>query len=516
MSLKNKLALGEWVRTNQRELDYGDNAPLIPQKRLPAVGELSETNLATSLDNLTDGFIPGGLLTGGERAITDTLRISKFLVTGEGISFLSKQAALQRANPETIVSPRNRQWAPLNLLAQIPSNLAGLHFRRDGLADTDFESNFGYSPENGGLKYEQAFKDILLTDTEDTYDSTLKGLFTNLQLGQDPSIIREYSGGANSFFGIGNTTIKKYGNVEKPNSDENTYDPESYKYTERVRDRFTDFRNVYPMSEYDIGDPGKNQGTYSLLDNLGIDGLNAVDIIDRANLTINNSSINDKDYDKDYINFRIALINTQNPLLDEVLLFRAHLESVNDNYTGEWTPYNYNGRAEKFHVYSGFDRNISFNFKIAAQSKAELRPLWYKLNYLVGSTAPEYVNRRMRGRYVRLTIGDWMYEVPGFFPSINLGWESRFPWELDETINNHWFQKGASPGTDPETDSKGNPLGSQHPMILNVSCQFKPIHDFTPESRKDKPFVIRVKRIKQGEQVPESERGFNLTELNAQ
>lgn len=508
MSLKNKLALGEWVRTNQRELDYGDNAPLIPQKRLPAVGELSETNLATSLDNLTDGFIPGGLLTGGERAITDVARISKFLVTGEGISFLSKQAALQRANPETIVSPRNRQWAPLNLLAQIPSNLAGLHFRRDGLADTDFESNFGYNPKNGGLKYEQAFNDILSEGTEDTYDSTLKGLFTRLQSGQNPSIIREYSGGANSFFGIGNTTIKKYGDVEKPNNDKNIYNPDSYEYTERVRTRFIDSNNVYPMSEYDIGDPGKNKGTYSLQNNLGIDDLNAEDIINRANLTINNSNINDKDY----INFRMALINTQNPLLDEVLLFRAHLESVNDNYTGEWTPYNYNGRAEKFHVYSGFDRNISFNFKIAAQSKAELRPLWYKLNYLVGSTAPEYVNRRMRGRYVRLTIGDWMYEVPGFFPSINLGWESRFPWELDETLNNHWPQKG----TPLETDGEGNPLGSQHPMILNVSCQFKPIHDFTPESRKDKPFVIRIKGIKQGQQVPESEKDFNPTELNAQ
>ena len=511
MGLKNKLALGEWVRTNQRELDYGDNAPLIPQKRLPAVGELSETNLATSLDNLTDGFVPGGLLTGGERAITDTARISKFLVTGEGISFLGKQAALQRANPESLVSPRNRQWTPANLLAQIPSNLAGLHFRRDGLIDKDFESNFNYSPENGGLKYEQVFKDIILTDTEGTYDSTLKGLFTNLQLGQDPSIIKEYSGGANSIFGIGTTTIKKYGNVERLENDLKAYNSDSYEYTEKVRARFT---GPYPMSEYNIGDPGKEPGKArkgtdyetNVLNN-GIDALNAEDIINRNNLTIYNSDINDKDY----INFRIALIDTQEPLIDEVLMFRAFLESVSDNYTGNWNSYEYNGRAEKFHVYSGFDRDIGFDFKIAAQSKAELRPLWYKLNYLVGSTAPEYVNRRMRGRYVRLTIGDWMYEIPGFFPSINLSWESRFPWELDETQNTHMPQKGV------ETDNEDNILGSQHPMILNVRCQFKPIHDFTPESRKDKPFIIRVKGTKQGTQTPETEGGFNATtDLNIQ
>jgi hypothetical protein len=33
---------------------------------------------------------------------------------------------------------------------------------------------------------------------------------------------------------------------------------------------------------------------------------------------------------------------------------------------------------------------------------------------------------------------------------------------------------------------------SQHPLILDVSCTFKPIHDFTPESKIDKPFIIRT------------------------
>lgn len=54
-------------------------------------------------------------------------------------------------------------------------------------------------------------------------------------------------------------------------------------------------------------------------------------------------------------------------------------------------------------------------------------------------------------------------------------------------------------------------------MILTVQCQFKPIHDFTPESRKDKPFVIRVKGIKPGTQIPETEGTFNeATYLNTQ
>jgi hypothetical protein len=37
---------------------------------------------------------------------------------------------------------------------------------------------------------------------------------------------------------------------------------------------------------------------------------------------------------------------------------------------------------------------------------------------------------------------------------------------------------------------------SQHPLILDVNCTFKPIHDFTPESKIDKPFIIRAEKYK--------------------
>ena len=192
------------------------------------------------------------------------------------------------------------------------------------------------------------------------------------------------------------------------------------------------------------------------------------DVFQRVNLT---ERFEDAENLKDFIKFKIALVDTSNPLNDEVLSFRAFLENMNDNYTGNWNSYTYNGRAEQFHTYSGFDRNISFNFKVTPQSMIELKPLYRKLNYLVSSTAPEYVNRRMRGRYVRLTMGDWCYEVPGFFPSIGLSWSSNYPWEMN-----------------PDND---NAL-SQHPLILDVRCTFRPIHDFTPESKIDKPFIIRT------------------------
>ena len=460
MGLK-KLLIDSGESFRPRDLDYGDNAPLIT-KRLPGVEENPESNTRGVVDDLTSGLIPGGALTAGERAITDTKRISKFLLTGEGITFLANEVIGQRMNPQSLISPTNRTRTPLNLLAQIPATITGTHIRRDGVADTVFEGNFNYDfDRNGGLKYEKEIRTIIDNNIEDTYDSTLLGLYTNLQLGQDSSLIREYSGGAGSVFGIGTTRIKKYEDVGRP--DEDYIQQEINKGKEKIR------------TKYLTGDPTLNpaaDGTYTY-NSPTVDQVNVADVFSRGNL----EPIEEAKDLKDFINFKIALVDTSNPLNDEVLLFRAFLESMNDNYTGNWNSYTYNGRAEQFHTYSGFDRNISFNFKVAPQSMIELKPLYRKLNYLVSSTAPEYVNRRMRGRYVRLTMGDWCYEVPGFFPSIGLSWSSNYPWEMN-----------------PDNED----MLSQHPLILDVRCTFRPIHDFTPESKIDKPFIIRAEKYKDG------------------
>jgi len=478
MGLK-KLLIDSGENFRPRDLDYGDNAPLIT-KTLPGVEENPESNIRGVIDDLTSGIIPGGALTAGERIITDTKRIGKFLLTGDGIRFMANEAIGQRMNPQSLISPTNRTRLPINLMAQIVSGPSGLHFRRDGLLDRDIESNFNYDaqrydPNLGnegdgflsriagaiadatqGKKYETEIRGILANNTEDTFDSTLLGLYTNLQLGQDPSLIREYSGGAGSVFGVGTTRIKKYEDVGRP--DEDFIQQEINKGKEKIR------------TKYLTGDPSLNpspDGTYTY-NSPTVDQVNVADVFERVNLS---EKFEDAESLKDFINFKIALIDTSNPLNDEVLLFRAFLESMNDSYTGNWNAYTYNGRAEQFHTYSGFDRNINFNFKVAPQSMIELKPLYRKLNYLVSSTAPEYVNRRMRGRYVRLTIGDWCYEVPGFFPTIGLSWTSNYPWEMN-----------------PDNDN----TISQHPLILDVNCTFKPIHDFTPESKIDKPFIIRT------------------------
>ena len=90
----------------------------------------------------------------------------------------------------------------------------------------------------------------------------------------------------------------------------------------------------------------------------------------------------------DLIKFRINVIDSVNPDKNDVIVFRAFLDDLSDDFTAGYNNYKYNGRAEKFYTYNEFDRSLSFKFKIAAQTRSEMKPIYQKLNYLVAQTAP--------------------------------------------------------------------------------------------------------------------------------
>ena len=148
---------------------------------------------------------------------------------------------------------------------------------------------------------------------------------------------------------------------------------------------------------------------------------------------------------KDLIKFRFKdVVN------GKYLVFRAILSGINDNISPEWNSEKYIGRADKVHVYSGAERNISFNFAIAPKSKVELPRLMEKLNYLMGLCYPMYDvnnNNRMVAPFVQLTIGDILKDSPGFLNSLSYTVEESSPWEIQD--------------------------GLQFPKFINVSCDFK-------------------------------------------
>ncbi len=490
----------------QRSFDYPENGTPLILKDLPGVEE-EPSGAANLIGQVTDNFVRGGAIALGKSVVDDVIRLGKVIISPNGLAWSAAQLALATTNPQSLISPRNRQTLPVSTLLTAGTGAAGIRFRKDGLIDIKTEEGFNYDPTRGGPKYESSILEIATKgDLEPPSDHTIRGVYDNIYLidkfGSE-DIIKEYNGGAHSTFGIGKTTIKRY-KADPYRGHLQTFNTNLFELKDTSGDsEYRDYRTVENtphkakpilkertrINLYNLGDPGLNPRNIDNPQELEDTPYNVYDI--RTIDKISAASIFKREFGKtelgpgfkDYIKFRIAVVDTENPLNDNIILFRALLDDISDSYSGEWNSYKYNGRAEKFYTYDGFDRSISFGFKIHTQTRHEQKPLWEKLNYLVAQTAPEYKNRRMRGVFSRLTIGDWMYEIPGFFTGVNLSWSTAYPWEIKH---------------DPILDSDVN----EYPHILDVSCDFQPVHNFAPSNSPTTPFILPDVSLRpQGEDV---------------
>ena len=435
-------------------------------------------------DSFSDPLVRGGLIMATARSIKDVERITKFLLTPQGVGFLTKQVGLQSSNPqirkgESIFNdPASNQRTynlGVNTLASVLGSAAGIRFKREGT-----------TPLSDPNKFEGYINDLELTK-ENSSNNRLIELLDNHIINFDPknNILNEYNGGPDSVYGLGKTTINKYLDQrttfgsqllnqtddftvsQDPASDPNTttedegidvnmpsvdiepvinqFPFEKLKPPRDIGGRVNQIKKHKPISEYHV--------------NLATNAFKSL----KKNLNAQSILPNRSNYDgiKDFIPFRFEAVNTENPTQSDYIVFKAFLDSFNDNYNAEHNSFNYNGRGETFYTYNGFTRNIDFSFKIAAQSKNELKPLYQKLNYLLSNTAPDYSKvGRMRTPFIKLTVGDWCSRLPGVLNSIGLTWQKDYSWDIGTGDNTSVLIL---------------------PHILDVNCSFTPIHQFMPE-----------------------------------
>jgi len=165
-----------------------------------------------------------------------------------------------------------------------------------------------------------------------------------------------------------------------------------------------------------------------------------------------------KNLPKDFIKFRIRdLVN------GKWLIFPAHLENITDTVSPQFNTERYIGRPDAIHVYTGTDRTVSLEFKVAAFTKQEIPIIQEKMNYLVGLGYPSF--KKMFGGdktlrpvapYVSITVGDMFKDTPGYFSSITITVDDSSNWETDE--------------------------GFQIPMHFAVSAEFTHIGKYLPQT----------------------------------
>lgn len=148
---------------------------------------------------------------------------------------------------------------------------------------------------------------------------------------------------------------------------------------------------------------------------------------------------------------------------DDIIAFRATLDSLSDTHNPGWNAVSMIGRADPNYVYTGYTRDVSLNFTVYATSRDEMKPIWRKLNALAGYTTPDYGSKTiaLKGPWMRITIGDLFYQQPAIITS------------LAYTL--------ADADTTWEINIEDDPTMMQLPHKVTVQMGFNLITDYLPE-----------------------------------
>jgi hypothetical protein len=322
-------------------------------------------------------------------------------------------------------------------------------------------------------------------------------LYNTLGMSLNKSILFDYAQGPGSTYGIGKTTVRRATDTTLvSNILTLTYDQIKQQQTNGTNSLFQNVSNIQDFrscvaspsqrskawnfscnsiqNSMNTGNPGdprisrlnRTFTSYVQSTDVGIDRLNT---LMPFNVNEGGSPFDNPDA-KDIIKFAFEAISNDNPSKTTALVFRAFLSGISDNHSADYNSFRYLGRGENFRTYQGFDRTVSFSFKIFAQSRPELRPMYEKLNYLTSQVYPDYspTTSAMRAPIIKLTIGDYLYRTPGVLESINITIEDDTSWEIASL----------------EGEKQSRVVG-QLPHYLNVAVSFKPIMDILPRRAQE-------------------------------
>jgi len=471
-----------------------------------------------------DMFIRGGLQVASSVA-DDLLRLGRYFTTVEGGLFWAQQNVLSAVGvkiyggyPITITAPNRRRlnggtYTPLSTLAAAAGVAIGGHPNKQGIDFTGTSTTLSLPQYinlvDGNLEGLKIKAQSIKEKVNNRLVNLYKGKITNPNSIGDEELY-SYLGGPNSGkYGNNFKTIIKIAKDRTQISGRSPLDgPVSVTYSTFSQDQIsnrtpigdgpittaTDFRkellfkpNSYISDSPDyktknieqrvnLGDPGKrnvdrSNYTKGRPDNVGgMDKINSLYLYKSENVTTDNRK-------NDLVKFRIAVIDNDNPTLKTFAHFRAFINSFSNNMNSSWSNFKYAGRGEDFYTYNGFSEQFSLSFTVMAQSIQELSVMYQKLNYIKSTLAPDYSKSGyMRGNIAQLTMGGYLYEVPGIIEAFNITIPNDTPWEIG--IPATTAQDTNAVGSNGFTDSKVKEL----PHRLEVSMEFKPIYKFLPRT----------------------------------
>jgi len=124
------------------------------------------------------------------------------------------------------------------------------------------------------------------------------------------------------------------------------------------------------------------------------------------------------------------------------IFFRAYIEGLTENISPSYAPHNYVGRSETVYTYERAERELSMTLKLVAQTKDELVKIYEKLDRLTSLCYPEYIDEgavgygnRMKPPLTKFRMGE-LYgkqnkELMGYIKSISYSIDQSSTYETE-------------------------------------------------------------------------------------
>jgi hypothetical protein len=523
------------LKTDLKSLRYGkdrlgggsSNQPYIKSKIPTNEGDLGAKGGP-------DFLLRGGLLTPG-RILKDTSRLTQMffdLKSPNGLLFTAKQNVLSRTAVATNGEGRalnNGVYLPTSTILGAAGNPIGLHLNKQGI--NPFAGI--YTGNNSFLTLISDFDPLgnpvysSLVNVES--ESRLVGfLNTRQNSSNSPLNLYSYRGGPGSILGVGKTTIYLSKDRTGDNNiisnelikESNTFVLSGEQISKRTLSKLNpnkiqeDFRKTSNPTlkalsytskniEYrvNLGNPGMKGDITDYQKGKLLYGSNLYKPLDRITALplYKSENVDTTKPINDLVKFRIGVIDNNNPTYKTYIHFRAFIDSMDDSYTADWQSQKFMGRGENFYRYNGFDRKVSLSWTVVAQSKAELMPMYQKLNYLASVCAPDYSDLGyMRGNLIKLTIGGYLCEQVGIMTSITYDVPQESPWEIAIPSS-----KASSDSSNTSGFLSDNSVKELPHMIKVTGFQFIPIHDFVPSVQKNSftENITKEEKNKKGKKI---------------
>ena len=441
--------------SNDKPFEGKSNQPFI-QKPIPEVISLNTPSRTNPINAIKD----------------DIIRLKKFIASPAGVEFIVKQNLLakQQSKRPSGMYPQN-VYDPESIILNAGGIATGIHFGGKGLPYNIFDTTNRYLFQTQN-KY---------NDNDGETTNPLTKLYTKL-FDKNNKKVTLIDSIMNLFSTERSTDTTKWETQLDPKKfPENNFNVFTTKqlidYSKNNRNGpntiaiSSDYENFNRQKTYVLGDPGRRFPRTK-----GFKGNE--DTKDKINWRpIYDSSIGvTEDFkNQDIIPFYISVLNPDNSKEETYIHFRAFIEGgISDTYNAEWSPIKYMGRGENFYNYNGFGRKISLKFVVHAQSQLEQDMMYKKLNYLASLMAPNYSNNGngfMRGNIIKLTIGDYLTEVPGILNGLSFNISENYTWDIGRN-----------------QDGKKDGLALPH-LISVDGFDFTPIHSFIPKTDRDARFI---------------------------